>query len=166
MAAIGVIAAVTAVLVLRRPPRDAPASAIRDLSRIASGRLHLEMRSSSPAAVSRFFAERGLPFRVAPATLSLPGFRLSGARVHAIGDRPSALAVHRDARNRIVLCQRFEGRVEELPAPDRVFLRGPVKAHLYRSRRSRAIFWQDGTVVRSFASDVSEDELVRLASER
>lgn len=166
MAVIGVIAAVAAVLVLRRPPEDAPGSAIRDWSRIASGRLHLEMRSTSPAAVSRFFVERGVPFRVEPEALALPGFRLSGARVHAMDGRPSALAVHRDARNRIVVCQTFEGRLEELPRPDRVFLRDPVKVHLYRSRQGSAVFWQDGSVTRSLASDVSGEELARLALHR
>lgn len=121
------------------------------------------MRSASPAAVSRFFVERGLPFRVDPETLALPGFRLSGARVHAMGGRPSALAVHRDSRNRIVVGQRFEGRLEDLPRPHRIFPRGPVKVHLYRSRRGSAVFWQDGSVTRSLASDVSEEEIVRLA---
>lgn len=162
--AVGLAATATFLLILsRRPPEDAPAAAIRDWSRIVSGRLHLEMRSTSPAAVSRFFVERGLPFRVDPETLALPGFRLSGARVHTMDGQPSALAVHRDARNRIVVCQTFEGRLEELPRPDRIFPRGPVKVHLYRSRRGSAAFWQDGSVTWSLASDVSEEELVRLA---
>jgi hypothetical protein len=157
-------AAGIAVLILaRRGPEDPPSSAVRDWARIASGRLHLEMRSTSPAAVSRFFLERGLPFRVDPETLALPGFRLSGARVHVMAGRPSALVVHRDPRNRIVVCQRFEGRLEELPSPDRVFLRDPAKVHLYRSSRGSAVFWQDGSVTRSLASDVSEEELVSLA---
>jgi len=157
------MAAALFLVVSRRPSGDPPSRAVRDWSRIASGRLHLEMRSTSPAAVSRFFVERGLPFRVDPEMLALPGFRLSGARVHTMDGRPSALAVHRDARNRIVVCQTFVGRLEELPPPDRIFPRGPVKVHLYRSRRGSAAFWQDGSVTWSLASDVSEEELVRLA---
>ncbi|HZI66391.1 MAG TPA: hypothetical protein VFF17_07485 [Thermoanaerobaculia bacterium] len=158
--AVGVIA----VLVLsRRTSETPPVSAVRDWSRIASGRLHLDMRSKIPAAVSGFFRERALPFRVEPRTLALPGYQLVGARVHSIGGRTSALAVHRDARNKIVVCQRFEGRVEELPRPDRIFVRGAGKVQVYRSRRGGAVFWQEGGVIRSFASDVSEKELVRLA---
>lgn len=144
-------------------PEDPASSAVRDWSRITSGRLHLDMRSTSPAAVSRFFVERGFPFRVERETLALPGYRLVGARVHEIGGRPSTLAVYRDARNKIVVCQGFEGSVEELPRPDRIFLRDPVRVHLYRSRRNRAAFWQDGPVTWSLASDVPEEELVRLA---
>lgn len=136
---------------------------MRDWSRIASGRLHLDVRSTSPSAVSRFFVERGLPFRVEPGALTLPGYRLVGARVHAIGGRPSALAVHRDARNKIVVCQRFEGRVEDLRRPDRVVLRNSERVHLYRSRGGMAVFWQDGAVTRSLASDLPEEEIVRLA---
>ncbi len=121
------------------------------------------MRSTSPSAVSRFFVERDLPFRVEPDAIALPGYRLFGARVHAIGGRPSALVVHRDARNKIVVCQRFEGRVEELTRPDRIVFRNGEKVHLYRSRHGRSIFWQDGAVVRSLASDLPEEEIVRLA---
>lgn len=124
------------------------------------------MRSTSPSAVSEFFVERGVPFPVDPRSLALPGYRLVGARVHGIGGRSSALAVHRDARNKIIVCQRFEGRVEELARPDRIFVRGAGKVHLYRSRRGSAVFWQDGAVTRSLASDVPGEELVRLAFSR
>jgi len=163
---VALAAAVTLLVLSRRPPEDPPSSAVRDWSRIASGRLHLDMRSTSPSAVSRFFAERRLPFRVEPGALALPGYRLVGARIHAIGGLPSALAVHRDARNKIVVCQTFEGRVEELPRPDRAVLRSGGRVHLYRSRRARAIFWQDGAVTRSLASDLPEEEIVRLAFSR
>jgi predicted oxidoreductase (fatty acid repression mutant protein) len=91
---------------------------------------------------------------------------LVGARVHAIGGRPSALAVHRDARNKIVVWQTFEGRVQELPRPDRIFLRNAERVHLYRSRRATTIFWQDGAVIRSLASDLPEEEIVRLVFSR
>lgn len=161
--AILAVGGIAVLILLRQGPEDPPSSAVRDWSRIASGRLHLEMRSTSPAAVSRFFVERGIPFRVEPETLALPGFGLSGARVHAMDGRPSALAVYRDSQYRIVVCQRFEGRLEELPRPDRIFPRGPVKVHLYRSRRGSAVFRQDGSVIWSLASDVSEEEIVRLA---
>ncbi|MDQ5857980.1 MAG: hypothetical protein M3542_06860 [Acidobacteriota bacterium] len=164
LSVIGVAVGVIAVLVLsRRPSEDLPSSAVRDWSRIASGRLHLDMRSSSPSAVSGFFVEQEFPFRVEPTTIALPGYQLVGARVHALGGRPTALAVHRDARNKIVVCQRFEGRVEELPRPDRIFVRDALKVHLYRSRGANAVFWQDGAVARSLASDVPETELLRLA---
>lgn len=164
---IAMAVAVIAVLLLwRRPPGDPPSSAVRDWSRIASGRLHLDMRSTNPSAVSRFFVERGLPFRVEPGALALPGYRLFGARVHAIGRRRSALAVHRDARNKIVVCQTFEGRVEELPGPDRVVLRGGASLYIYRSRGATAVFWQDGALTWSLASDLPEEEIVRLAFAR
>lgn len=159
-----VAAGVIAVFVLsRRTSETLPVSAVSDWSRIASGRLHLDMRSKIPAAVSGFFAERAIPFRVEPGTLALPGYQLVGARVHSIGGQTSALAVHRDARNKIVVCQRFEGRVEELPRPDRIFVRGAGRVQLYRSRRGSAVFWQEGGVIRSLASDLPEKELVRLA---
>ena len=153
----------SALFLSRQSSESLPSAAVRDWSRIASGRLHLEMRTKIPAAVSGFFLERALPFRVEPGTLALPGYQLVGARVHSIGGRTSALAVHRDRRNRIVICQRFEGRVEELPRPDRVVVRGAGEVRLYRSRRGGAIFWQEGGVIRSLASDVSDRELERLA---
>lgn len=165
---IAMAVAVIAVLLLwrRAPPEYPPSSAVRDWSRIASGRLHLDMRSTSPSAVSRFFVERGLPFRVEPGALALPSYQLFGARVHAIGGRRSALAVHRDARNKIVVCQMFEGHVEDLPRPDRVVLRGGASLYIYRSRGATAVFWQDGALTRSLASDLPEDEIVRLAFAR
>ena len=163
-ALIGVaVVAIAAFLLSRRSPDDPPSAVVGDWSRFASGRLHLDMRSSNPSAVSGFFVENGLPFRVESPTIALPGYVLVGARVHSIGVRPSALVVHRDARNNIVVCQRFEGRVEELPRPDRIFVRGARRVQLYRSRRGAAVFWQEGGVVRSLASDVSEKELVRVA---
>ena len=167
LSAVGVAVGVLAVLLLsRRPSGDAPSAALGDWYRIASGRLHLEIRSANPSAVSGFFVERALPFAVEPGTVPLPGYRLIGAHVRAIGGRPSALAVHRDARNKIVVCQRFVGRVEELPRPDRTFARGAVKVHLHRFRRGNVVFWQDGAVIRSLASDVPGEELVRIAFSR
>jgi hypothetical protein len=121
------------------------------------------MRTTIPSAVSGFFVDRALPFRVDSGTLVLPGYRVVGARVHAIGGRVSALGVHRDARNKIVVCQRFEGRVHELPRADRTVLRDPAELYLYRSRRARAVFWQEEGLIRSLASDVPEEELVGLA---
>ncbi len=156
-------AAAVAILLLSPQPTDPPASAARDWERWTSGRLHLELRSESPHAISRFFAERGIAFPVPAGTLEVPGYRLVGARIHSLAGRRSAFYVYRNARNKILVCQMYEGSVADLPRGARVVARGGARLYAFRASGLTQVFWQDGRVVCALVSDIAPEELARIA---
>ena len=162
-AAAAIAATVLALLFLARPRRLDPSSVARDWERIASGRLSLELRSDSPTAVSRFFSERGVGFPVPPDSLEIPGYRLVGARVHALAGRPSALYVYRSAAGTMLVCQMYRGRVAELAPGAQLLRRGNARLCVFRASGTSQVFWQDGEIVCALASDIAADEVVRIA---
>jgi anti-sigma factor RsiW len=160
-------AAVVAVFFLARPQRTDPFSqAARDWKSWKSGTLHLEIRSENPAALSRFFSERGIGFPVAAASLKIPGYRLIGARVHSLAGRPSAFSVYRGRDGEILVCQMYEGPLGVLPAGSRVVESGGVRVHAFERSNLSVVLWQDGPIVCALVSDGAFEDVVRLALAR
>lgn len=164
-AALAAAAAAIVALVLLSIPRgtDPPTAVAHDWRRWTSGRLHLELRSESPQAISRFFADRGFAFRVPSEMIALPGYRLVGARVHSVAGRRSTFSVYRGGRNETVICQMYEGVVGDLPAGGRVLESGGGRLLLFRASNLTQVFWQDGSIVCVLVSDAPPEEIVRIA---
>lgn len=157
-------AVIAAVFLLARPqPSDLPSSAAHDWRRWTSGRLHLELRSQSPTAVSSFFSQRDIGFPVEPESLEIPGYRLVGARAHSFAGRISALSVYRGGRDQTLVCQMYEGRVGDLPTGGRVVERGDARFYVFQASDLTQVFWQDGPLVCAIVSDITAEELVQLA---
>jgi anti-sigma factor RsiW len=164
-AAFATAAAAIVAIVLLSIPRgtDLPSSAAHDWKRWTSGRLHLEVRSASPQAISRFFGDRGVSFPVPAEMIALPGYRLLGARVHFLAGRRSTFSVHRGRNNETVVCQMYEGLVGDLPAGGRVVESGGARVLVFRASDLTQVFWQDGPVVCVLVSDAAPEEIVRIA---
>jgi anti-sigma factor RsiW len=160
-AAAAAIAAIVFLAISRED--DPPSAAARDWKRWKSGRIHLELQSGSAAAISHFFADRGVPFRVPTEMIVLSGYRLLGARVHSLVGRTSTFSVYRGRRNETVICQMYEAVLGDLPAGGRVVERDGARFFVFRASDLTQVFWQDGPIVCVLVSDSPPEELVRLA---
>jgi hypothetical protein len=167
-AALAVAAAAAIAIALFSIPRatDLPSAAAQDWKRWTSGRLHLELRSGSPQAISRFFADRGVDFPVPSETIGIPGYHLLGARVHSLAGRKSTFSVYRGRRNETVVCQMYEGSVGDLPAGGRILESGGVRVLVFQASDLTQVFWQDGPIVCVLVSDAPPEEIVRIALDK
>jgi anti-sigma factor RsiW len=160
-------AAIVAIVLLSIPRgTDPPSAAAHDWKRWTSGRLHLELRSGSPPAISRFFADRGIAFPVPAEMIEIPGYRLLGARVHSLGGRRSTFSVYRGRNDETVVCQMYEGSVGDLPAGGRVLENGGVRVLVFQASDLTEVFWQDGPIVCVLVSDAPPEEIVRIALDK
>jgi anti-sigma factor RsiW len=134
-----------------------------DFTESRSGSLRLELETTEPEALERFFAQRGIVFETRVFDLGMMGYQVVGGRVHALGGRPSALFLYRNAEGRLLLCQMFEARMEELEAPDETRVHDGIRFQVYRRDGLTLVFWQEGTVVCVLVSDLPSEEIVQLA---
>jgi hypothetical protein len=156
-------AAIVAITLLSISEKADPASAAaRDWKRWTSGRVHLELRSGSPQAISRFFADRGVAFPVSSEMIALPGYRLLGARVHSLDGRRTTFSVYRGRNNETLVYQMYEGVLGDLPGGGRVFESDGARLLVFRASDLTQVFWQEGPVVCVLVSDAPPEELVRV----
>ena len=153
---------VASLFLLRRPPA-LPASVAKDYEVYRAGGVSLELRTPDPAALSRFFAERGVTFRTRVLDLGMMGYRLVGGRVHHLRGRTSAFFVYEGPGKRIAVCQMFEGSISDLPTGATVREQGGIVMRAYRVGGTSVAFWQEGNVVCVLASDLAVEDLMRLA---
>ena len=157
------IALVAVILFRTARARDVAESVARDHGALAEESLTLEIRTADPQELERFFAERGIAFRTRVFDLGMMGFRLVGGRVHSVRGRPSALFVYRDERNKILVCQMYEGSVRELPRGAEVREHDGIPFSVYRRDGRTIVFWPEGETLCVLASDIDREELVALA---
>src|SRR2546427_8170509 len=77
--------------------------------------------------------------------------------------RPSALFAYRGPEGRDLVCQMYEGRLEELPRSDDVREHNGITFQVYRAGRLTVVFWQEGAVVCVLASDAEAETVIQLA---
>src|SRR6266852_2638371 len=154
---------VAASLYLLKKPPALPVSVAEDYRAYQAGRISLELRTSDPAALGRFFAERGVAFRTRVLDLGMMGYRLVGGRVHRLRGQTSAFFVYEGPGNRIVICQMFEGALSDLPARAVMREQGGISMRAYRVGVTSLAFWQEGNVVCVLASALTMEDLIRLA---
>lgn len=128
-----------------------------------SNALPVEIASSDPPELERYFVERGLPFTVRVFDLGMMGFRLEGARVDRVGGRVAALVAYRGADGRVLLCRMYQGSVADLPEPIDRRTNGGITFHLYRDGEVTLVFWQEGTVVCVLAAEGDPETVIQLA---
>jgi anti-sigma factor RsiW len=154
---------VAASLYLLKKPPALPVSVAEDYQAYQAGRTELDLRTSDPAALGRFFAERGVAFRTRVLDLGMMRYRLVGGRVHRLRGQTSAFFVYEGPGNRIVICQMFEGTLSDLPAGAVMREQGGISMRAYRVGVTSIAFWQEGKVVCVLASDLPMEDLIRLA---
>ena len=156
-------AAAVVLFVLSRSRAELPEVVARDFAEYSSGRLALDLRSSDGKAVETLFAARGIEFRTRVFDLGMMQYQLVGGRVHRLGNRPSALFAYRGPEGRDLVCQMYEGRLDDLPRPDDVRAQDDIMFQVYRVGKLTLVFWQEGAVVCVLASDAESESVIRLA---
>ncbi len=162
--AAGVLAAAAAVVILvTRGPRDLPSAVARDFATYGTAALSLDTTSGDGPALERYFARRGLAFRTRVFDLGMMGYGLVGARVHRLNSRPSALFAYRGVDERTLVCEMFEGALDELPRGGEAREHDGIEFRIFKEHGLTLVFWMEGSVVCVLVSDVSGDDVVRLA---
>ncbi len=146
------------------PPSDLVADAVGELSAARDGTLALDRVTERPDELGAYFARSSIGFPVRVLDLGMMGWRVSGGRVHRIGDHPSALYVYRDQRDRLLVCQMFVGKMVELPAGAERFSRGAIPFAVYERSGITAVFWAEGSLLCVLVSDLPRNEVVGVAT--
>jgi anti-sigma factor RsiW len=138
----------------------------RDFEAIDQGALALDVRTQAGAELEAFFAGRdggqAVP-RVRVIDLAMMGFTLEGGRRHVIAGRGSALYTYRGASGRRIVCQMFEGRLDELPSTSDVRESRGFSFHVFDERGLTLVFWQEGSIVCVLAARLPTEDVVALA---
>jgi anti-sigma factor RsiW len=161
--AAGLLAAALAViLILMRKP-SSPAAVETDFEAYRTGRLALTMETADTRKMEAFFAANGIAFRTRVFDLGMMKYRLVGGRVHRLAGRPSALFVYLGEKQKTLICEMYEGRVEDLPAPAEKREHRGFTFFVYRHGAKTSVFWQEGAVTCVLVSDIDSEEVVALA---
>lgn len=164
----GVAAALVAYLVFgsRATPLDLPAQAARDLGAVGSRSLPLELKTNDAAALERYFADAPAGPRVRVIDLGMMGIPLEGGVRHVFGGHPSALYAYRTASGARLVCQMYEGRLEDLPPPETALDNKGFHFQIYTRGAVTVVFWQEGDLVCVLASELPAGEVIALAMEK
>lgn len=158
------LAVVGASLWLLAARQSLPQAAAADFARLQAGALVLSLPAPTPAALEREFAQQSLLFEVRVLDLAMMDYRVSGGAVHALGHHPSALFVYQSVDgNRRLLCQMYQGDMDELPTADQMLEHNGIAFRVYRLKHLTAVFWQEGDVICVLVSDLETAQVVQLA---
>jgi anti-sigma factor RsiW len=156
-------AAVLVVFLLRMPRNDVLDAAAEDLAQVRAAAVPMDLETADPAALERHFAEAGLSFPARVFDFGMMGYQLVGGRLNRIEGRNSALFAYRDEDGRTIVCQMYEGQLEELPAAVEERENNGIRFRIYRVRDVTLVFWQEGAVVCVLASYGDPEEAIQLA---
>jgi anti-sigma factor RsiW len=161
----GAVAAAALLIVFYRGHKSTPLPAMvaTDFVAFDTGALKLEIESDDPKVVEAFFTRNGVDFPTHVYDLAMMQYRLAGGRVHRLDGRASALFAYRGPGNTSLVCQMYEGHVDELPATDDVRENNGIKFYVHQWENVTLVFWQEGDIVCVLASDASRDDVVQLA---
>jgi len=162
--AAGLLAAALAVILILLPRKpNVPAAGETDFEAYRTGRLALALETADTRTMETFFAANGISFRTRVFDLGMMKYRLAGGRVHRLAGRPSALFVYLGEKEKALICEMYEGRVEELPPAAERREHGGFTFFIYRDRGKTAVFWQEGPVTCVLVSDIDSEEVIALA---
>ncbi len=162
--AAGLLAAALAVILILLPRKpNAPAAVETDFEAYRTGRLALALETADTRTMEAFFAANGISFRTRVFDLGMMKYRLAGGRVHRLAGRPSALLVYLGEKEKALICEMYDGRLEKLPRPAERREHGGLTFFIYRDRGMTAVFWQEGPVTCVLVSDIDSEEVIALA---
>jgi anti-sigma factor RsiW len=160
----GAIAAAALLVVFFRGHKSSPLPYIAaDFLAYDTGALTLAMQSGDPRTVEAYFARNGIDFPTHVYDLGMMQYRLTGGHVHRLAGRPSALFAYRGPSDTSLVCQMYEGSLDELPATDDVREHNGITFRVYRADDVTMVFWEEGEMVCVLASDAAPESVVQLA---
>ncbi|MGQ0703560.1 MAG: anti-sigma factor family protein [Gemmatimonadales bacterium] len=159
--ALAAVTLLAVVLVARRGP-DLIREAARDFAALQADRLELDLEITDPPTLEDSLARR-VSFPVRVFDYGMMGYRLAGGGVEDFAGRISTLFAYRSDDGRSILCRMYEGEVAELPSEAEVREQNGIRFYIYRRDGLTLVFWQEGTVVCVFVTDVPFKEALPLA---
>ena len=165
LAALGVtLAAMLALLFLpRTEDEDFIVAVAEDLAQFRSSQLRLDLETAETAALEQYFAQAGIGFDARVFDFGMMAYRLAGGSVNRIGGRTTALFAYRGANGRTLVCQMYEGVLDDLPDGYEERENNGIEFRVYRHAGLTLVFWQEGRVVCVLASDATVEETIQLA---
>ena len=145
-----------------RPASDLPTLVARDLAAVGSRTLPLAVQARDAATLERYFANSAGP-RVRVIDLAMMQIALEGATRHTLAGRPSGLYSYQTPSGARLVCQMYEGRLSDLPPPERARDQNGFHFQIYTRGRVTVVFWQEGELVCVLASELPADEVIALA---
>lgn len=156
---------VLAVWVLPRwPPADVPGAVAADYRGVHAGALALGVRSADVAVIEAWFRREGLRFETRVFDLGMMQYTAVGGRIHAVNGQPSALFVYRGPAGQTLVCQMYEGRIIDLPAPTSRVSRNGIDFFVFRREGLTMVFWQEGDLVCVLAGEGDPQVVIDLAT--
>jgi hypothetical protein len=127
-----------------------------------AGSLVPDVRTRHPGELTEHLHRAGLPFHAGVVSLE-PEFVLVGGRRHEVRGHTAAAWFYRSTSADLALGEAFEGRLAELGSADEVRTDPAPPLHIFRKTTQTIVCWQDGPVVRVFASTLPTEQVVALA---
>jgi hypothetical protein len=155
-----VVAIVTVLVTLRRDP-GIPAKLADQYTAVMAGSLTADVRTSNPEQLSEALARAGVPFTPRVAGLE-PALVLTGGRRHEVAGRPAAAWLYETPGKDVALVQAFQGRLDELGAPDER-REGAGGLLIFRKITQTLACWQEGSLVYVFSSTLPGETVIGLA---
>ncbi|HUG12097.1 MAG TPA: anti-sigma factor [Opitutaceae bacterium] len=164
--AIAVLIGLGAVIVneYRSRPVTVPTTVARDFQELRANDLNLSLETTNPNVLSAYFEGFEVPFPVRIFDPQEMGATLVGGRVLDPDGQVRMLALYRGASGQLIACETFNGREAGLPAGATIREIGGVSFHVYREGGISSVFWREGPVMCSLASDMDSEQVVQLAA--
>lgn len=144
-------------------PRALTEVVARDYRAYQAQQLVLELNTGDVKAMESFFIRRGLLFNTRVFDLGMMKYQLVGGRVQSPGSHPRALFVYSGPGERKLVCQMYEGKVDELPKGASLREHNGIQFHAYHKEGLTAVFWQEGAIVCVLVADGKPEEVIQLA---
>ena len=90
-------------------------------------------------------------------------YRIDGGGVRRLNGRPAALFTYHGPDDALLLCEMFQGRMDELPSAPRTADHNGIAFRIYRRGTLTAVFWAEGGVICVLVSDIDSEALLALA---
>lgn len=141
------------------PPEEASAM----FRAFVTGSLPLGIETADPKALEAQLNTAGLGFQARVFDFGMMNYRLAGGGVHRLAGRRSALFAYRGPDARALVCQMYEGSVQDLPAPTQRRVNDGIEFSVYREGELTIVFWQEGQIVCVLVADGDPEAAVKLA---
>ena len=144
---------------------DIPTAVTEDYRLYRTGRMELELETSSTEEMEQFFEDQGISFDTRVFDLAMMNYAVRGGRVHEVAGRRSAFFVYQSPDGRRLICQMYPGHVSELSGERELRTHNEIDfyIYIYRVNEITLVFWQEGEVTCVLVSDIDSEEVVQLA---
>ena len=142
---------------------DIPTAVAEDYRLYRTGRMELELETSSTEEMEQFFEDQSISFDTRVFDLAMMNYAVRGGRVHEVAGRRSAFFVYQSPDGRRLICQMYPGHVSDLSGERELRTHNEIDFYIYRVNEITLVFWQEGEVTCVLVSDIDSEEVVQLA---